>query len=71
MGSAQFWKHLRTAFPILSNRLQCRVLRKRTYLLGISNVSHTKLGTWDAELTRPDKASVLTELTVMVGKQKR
>lgn len=32
---------------------------------------HPKLGTWDAELSKPSKVSALTELTVMVGKQKR
>lgn len=62
MDSAQSWKPLRAV----------RVLRKRTYLLGICNVSYTRLGTWDAEVNRPNTYSpVLIELTGTVGKQKR
>lgn len=39
-------------------------------MLGIFSESPTKLGTWDAELSKQSKVSALIELTVMVRKQK-
>lgn len=46
------------------------MLRKRTYLLSICSAPYTKKVTWCSERTKPNTASALMELIVMMGKQR-